>query len=88
MVGAKRARPHRQGRWNLASLVNMAAPHITRVSLGLAIRRATQAPLAKFHEIVEVHQVLSSLRHTFESATLKADARSGTFEASGGNIDG
>src|SRR5262249_38780100 len=54
----------------------------------VSVYRATQAPLAKFHEIVEVHQVLSSLRHTFESATLKADARSGTFEASGGNIDG
>src|SRR5262249_30592188 len=64
------------------------APHITRVSLGLAIRRATQAPWpsftkSSFNEIVEVHQVLSSLRHTFESATLKADARSGTFEANG-----
>src|SRR6266508_679706 len=50
----------------------MAAAHIIWVSLGPAVQDVWPARLVKFHEIVEVHQVLWSLRHTFESATLKA----------------
>jgi hypothetical protein len=69
----------------------MAAAHIIWVSLGPAVQVVWPARLVKFHEIVEVHQVLWSLRHTFESATLKAGEegrRTTPFEASGGNTDG